>query len=309
MRIYPLHNLNAEEFENLATVICSKILGEATTPFAKGSDGGRDGRFHGKANCFPSKNKPWSGKTVIQAKHTNKENASCSDSDFKRILNEDVLPAINRLKVENKVDNYLLFTNRKLTGKADEKIEDLIQGNTGLKNFVIGNEKIQQWLQAYPEVVRQTKLNDLLRPLQFDERDLKDLIVYMSANNTFQKSFDENTDFTYIDMDVKNQLNNLNDSYFSEVIKRGYSYFDSIRTFLKDPINSDYQEKYEDLVDELNAKIVIFRNYFLNFEDLFEELYDHVILNNPELSGKKRLVRTFISYMYCNCDIGKKSDD
>lgn len=306
MRKYPLHYLNADEFENLVTVICTKILGEGVIPFAQGTDGGRDGRFHGTTNDFPSQTKPWEGKTVIQAKLTNKENASCSDSDFTKILNSDVLPAINRLKTVKKINNYLLFTNRKLTGKKDEKIEDLINQETGVTNLVIGNEKIQQWLQAYPEVIRQTKLNDLLRPLQFDERDLKDLIMYMSAKNTFQKSLDENPDFTYIDMDTKNQLNNLNDSYFNDVIKRHYSYFDNIRTFLKDPINSDCQEKYEDLVDELNAKIVIFRDHFLNFEGLFEELYDHVISNNPELSGKKRLVRTFISYMYCNCDIGKK---
>ena len=102
MRTYPLHYLNAEDFENLANVICNKILGEATIPFAKGTDGGRDGRFHGKANCFPSETAPWEGQTVIQAKHTNKENASCSDSDFNTILKNDVLPAINRLIQEKK---------------------------------------------------------------------------------------------------------------------------------------------------------------------------------------------------------------
>ena len=63
MRTYPLHYLNAEDFENLANVICNKILGEATIPFAKGTDGGRDGRFHGKANCFPSETAPWEGQT------------------------------------------------------------------------------------------------------------------------------------------------------------------------------------------------------------------------------------------------------
>ena len=306
MRTYPLHYLNAEDFENLANVICNKILGEATIPFAKGTDGGRDGRFHGKANCFPSETAPWEGQTVIQAKHTNKENASCSDSDFNTILKNDVLPAINRLIQEKKIENYLLFTNRKLTGKKDEKIENLINENTGVNNIVVGNEKIQQWLQTFPEVIRQTKLNDLLRPLQFDERDLKELILYMSSNNAIKNSVGETCDFTYVDMETKNQLNNLNEDYFNDVIKKHYSYFDSIRIFLKDPINSECQDKYEDLVDELNAKIVLFRDRFSTFENLFEELYDHVILNNPDLSGKKRLVRTFLSYMYCNCDIGKK---
>ena len=68
MRKFPLHYLDDKEFENLATLICRKVLGEAVIPFAQGTDGGRDGRFHGKANCFPSESEPWNGKIVIEAK-------------------------------------------------------------------------------------------------------------------------------------------------------------------------------------------------------------------------------------------------
>ena len=77
MRIFPLHDLNNEEFENLTVLICKKLLGEATTPFALGRDGGRDGSFEGKANLYPSEAEPWDGKIVIQAKHTKKLNSSC----------------------------------------------------------------------------------------------------------------------------------------------------------------------------------------------------------------------------------------
>ena len=68
MRKYPLHDLNDEEFENLTILICRKVLGEAVVPFASGTDGGRDGRFHGKANSFPSDKGPWDGKIVIEAR-------------------------------------------------------------------------------------------------------------------------------------------------------------------------------------------------------------------------------------------------
>jgi len=307
MRVYPLHYLNADEFENLTTVICSKILGEGVIPFAKGTDGGRDGRFHGRANCFPSETKPWEGQTVIQAKHTIKENASCSDSPFNKILKDDVLPAINRLKDENKIENYLLFTNRKLTGKKDEKIEDLIDENTGVNNLVIGNEKIQQWLQAYPEVVRQTKLNDLLRPLQFDERDLKEIIISLSSSiPTKEKLESSYSEISYLELHKKNELNELGKEYFDGVMKTHFMYFDFIRTFLSDTINSQLKELYEDTIDELNAKITLQRNNYSCFESLLDELYDHVITFNEELKGKKRLVRVILHYMYCNCDIGKK---
>lgn len=311
MRKYPLHYINEDDFENLATLICRKILGEAVIPFAKGTDGGRDGRFHGKANLFPSISEPWSGKIVIQAKHTTKENASCSDGDFQRILREDVVPAIERLKKQNKIEYYLLFTNRKLTGKQDEKIEDLIDAKTEIPNVIIADEKIQQWLQSYTDVVKEAKLQDLLRPLQFDESDLKNVIEafhkYLPSSDVFRTN---SLDKTYVEMEKKNKLNKLSNEYFENVMKRHYTHFESISTFLKDPINKKLKEQFDDLVDELNAKITIYQNEYFAFEKLLDELYDYVVSNNQEFfgSGKKRLIRVFINYMYCNCFIGKKDD-
>ncbi len=307
MRIYPLHYINESEFENLSTLICRKILGEAVIPFAKGTDGGRDGRFHGKANCFPSESKPWEGKIVIQAKHTTKENASCSDSDFLKILKNEVLPAIERLKSENKIDYYILFSNRKLTGKQDEKIENLIDKETGLENIILANEKIQQWLQSYADVVKEARLQELLRPLQFDESDLKTLIEEFHKVTPSEEMIQKSAaDLSYMDMERKNELNKLSQEYFNDVLKRNYTHFESITSFLKDPINSSLKELYKDCADELNAKISLRRRDFAAFENLLEELYDYVISNNSELSEKKRLVRVFLHYMYCNCDIGKK---
>lgn len=143
MNRFQLQYINPDEFENLVILICRKILGEGVIPFSKGKDGGRDGRFHGKANSFPSQSEPWNGKIVIEAKHTTKDNASCSDSDFQQLLKKDILPKIERLKEQNLIDFYLLFTNRKLTGKQDEKIETLIDMETGIPNLVIADEKIQ----------------------------------------------------------------------------------------------------------------------------------------------------------------------
>jgi hypothetical protein len=310
MRKYPLHDLDEHEFENLATLICRKILGEAVIPFSKGTDGGRDGRFHGKANCFPSETAPWNGKTVIQAKHTIKGNSSCSDKGFQKILEEEVLPAIERLKKEKKIDHYILFTNRKLSGKQDEKIENLIDEKTELPNVVIANEKIQQWLKSYPDIVKEAKLHDLLRPLQFDESDLKHLIEILHVSLPKAEVGKSDVDFSYVVMEKKNELNNLSQEYFDEVIKKHYSYFESIGDFLKDPINTKLKSIFDDLVDELNAKITIYRSDYYAFENLLDELYDYVISNNTEFaaSGKKRLVRVFINFMYCNCFIGKKEN-
>jgi hypothetical protein len=308
MKKYPLHYINEDDFENLATLICRKILGEAVIPFAKGTDGGRDGRFHGKANLFPSQSEPWNGKIVIEAKHSSKENSSCSDKEFQKILIEDILPKIERLKSKNKIEFYLLFTNRKLTGKQDEKIEDLIDANTNIPNVIIADEKIQQWLQSFSDIVKEAKLHDLLRPLQFDESELKFIIEEFQKSLPKAGELKSPDSLKYLNLDKKNELNNLSKQYFDDVIKRHFSHFETIKSFLCDPINKHLKDIYQDTVDEVNAKISVSRNEYLVFEGLLEDLYDYVIKNNAEFlnSGRKRLVRVFLNYMYCNCDIGKK---
>lgn len=310
MRNYPLHDLNNDEFESLSILICRKILGEAVAPFAKGKDGGRDGRFHGKANSFPSESQPWEGKIVIQAKHTTKINASCSDTEFQKVLKSEVLPAIERLKLSGNITHYLLFTNRKMTGKQDERIENLIGCETGIPNVVIGLEKIQQWLRIYPDVVRAARLKDLLLPLHFDETDLKEIISIIYTSVPTKNELESIThDMTFIDKDKKNLLNNLCQEYFDHVIKKNYLHFGFIEAFLSNPINAKIKDLYEDTTAELNAKITLYRNEYAAFEAILEELYDHVISSNPDLKGKKRLVRVFLDYMYCSCDIGKKNYD
>ncbi|MBL8152121.1 MAG: hypothetical protein JNN15_19540, partial [Blastocatellia bacterium] len=53
-RQYPLHELYDNEFEDMVWDICQDLLGAGTLKFAKGNDGGRDSRFNGTANRFPS---------------------------------------------------------------------------------------------------------------------------------------------------------------------------------------------------------------------------------------------------------------
>ena len=307
MRKFPLHYLNEDDFENLIILICNKILGVATIHFAKGKDGGKDGRFTGKANCFPSEAEPWSGKIIIQAKHTSKENASCSDSSFSTILKKEVLPAIQKLKKNNEIDYYLLFTNRKLTGIQDNKIECLIDAQTNIPNCIIANEKIQQFLQEEPDIARTAKLNDLLKPLEFDESDLKEIIIAVHEVIGKKDIFNNPVDFSKIDLEEKNKLNNLGKEYFEHVVKKDFEYFGQIQTFLSSPINATVYELYDDTISELHAKLILRREEYIGLEDMLDDFNAYVINNNQDdLKGKKRLVRTLLHYMYCQCDIGKK---
>ncbi|MCL2245655.1 MAG: hypothetical protein FWC10_00865 [Lentimicrobiaceae bacterium] len=309
MITYPLHDLNDQTFENLSILICNKILGAATIPFAQGKDGGKDGRFIGKANCFPSEAQPWNGRIIIQAKHTSKENASCSDSNFQTRLKNEVIPAILKLKQNNEIDYYLLFTNCKLTGKQDSNIENILNSQTNIPNLVIANEKIQQFLHEYPDIVRTANLINLLKPLEFDESDLKELIIEIHKAIKQSTPATHCVDFTKIDLEEKNRLNQLSQSYFNEVIKKDFDNFNLIETFLSSPINASLKDLYDDTISELNAKITLRRNEFAEFENMLDYFYNYVISNDlNSFKYKKRLLRTLLNYMYCNCDIGKKEE-
>ena len=298
---YPLENLTDTEFENLIALICSEILGTGTVIFTYGKDGGRDAEFNGIANNFPSKSKPWSGKIIIQAKHTQRNNASCSESDFQSILKTSVIPAIQKLKEKNKIDFYLLFTNRKLSGVQHPKIEDIFDEKTEIENRVIGLETIELWLKQYPIIAKTLNLNKLLLPLSFDENDLKEII------NSFSKIDKKKGNLPEIperDIDKKNQLNNLSKEYFNNVIKKNLIYLDQIRDFLMDPINSEYLNNYENTIDDINEEIIVHRDDFDKFDMIFSYLYKFIVENNPELNNNRNLVRLFLHYMYYNCDIG-----
>ncbi len=298
---YPLENLTDTEFENLVALICSEILGTGTVIFTDGKDGGRDAKFYGKANNFPSKSAPWNGKIVIQAKHTNKINASCSDSPFQTILKRSVLPAIKKLKTDEKIEYYLLFTNRKLSGIQDAKIEDVFDEKTEIENRLIGLETIELWLKQYPNIGKTLNLNKLLLPLSFDENDLKEII------NSFSKVDKKKGSLPKIpkrDIEKKNEINNLSKEYFNNVIKRNLLYLEQIREFLTNPINAEYLGKYENTIDDINEEIVVHRDEFDKFDLIFNYLYKFIVQNNPELKSNRSLVRLFLHYMYYNCDIG-----
>ena len=306
---YPLYYLNSEEFENLIASICHEILGTGTLSFSLGKDGGRDAKFTGMANNFPSASSPWRGKFIIQAKHTSKPTGSCSDSDFKTILKNE-LPRIKRLYDNGKLNYYLLFTNRKMTGLQDPKIEDLIDSEVGIEHQVIGNETIQSWLQKYPAVIKTTGLNRLLTPLNFYEQDIQDTIVSFSESKFNRKTIIEIVDkFLRLPLQEKNKRNNLSEQYYTHVMRESYTYFNKIEKFLEDPANSEFKEKYENTVSDLREMITVKHDDFTSFDEILAYLYKIICDRSyAKLLEKRRFIRIFLHFMYATCDIGRKDD-
>ena len=304
---YPLYNLLNQEFENLVALICQKILGTGVIIFSDGKDGGRDAKFTGTANRFPSEKNPWNGKFIVQAKHTTKAEASCSDSDFKKTLKKE-LPKLKNLKENGKVDYYLLFTNRKLSGLQDSKIEDFIDNEVDVENIILGEEEIQLWLQEHPNIVNIIGLNKLLLPLEFYEKDLQEIVAAFSETKISKNVVTAiQSDLTRIPIEEKNRLNKLGKTYFDNILKNSFSDFETIKCFLEDPINNEYKNKYANTVSDLQDEIIVHREEYNAFEEILNHLYKLILdETNKNLMMNRKLLRVFLHYMYFNCDIGKK---
>ncbi|GBF44320.1 hypothetical protein LPTSP2_36230 [Leptospira ellinghausenii] len=306
---YHLENLSEDDFEKLVNVICQKILGTGIVSFSKGRDGGRDGRFFGTANSFPSNLSPWKGKFIIQSKHTSDYQASCSDNTFfenKTSVVKLEIEKIKNLKIKNEIDNYLLFTNRKETETRENAVK-YIKSETGLENVdIIGKDTIQSWLSQNIIIVKQFRLDKFATPFDFYENDIKDLI----------QIFHENTPkFTNISLVVdrpaieeKNKINNLDSSYFENILIEDLNkYHQKILEFLTDPKNEVFAGFYEETSIELKRVIEINIDKFENFKHVFDFLTRYILDKEPERLKKYRnIIPAFFHFMYYQCDIGRE---
>ncbi len=144
-------------------------------------------------------------------------------------------------------------------------------------------------------------------PIEFYEQDIIEVIDCFSrdiSNNSILTIID---DFLKVDLaQVKNPLNNLSSRYFQIIQEESLPYFLQIDTFLKAPENSDGLAKYNATTAELRHKITVYRDQYPTFEQIFDVLYNHILSNNQCISSDRRLVLTFLHFMYWNCDIGIK---
>jgi len=308
MRDYHLYELPTQEFETLVIHICQKLLGIGTINFSEGPDGGRDGKFEGTSDQYPSAASPWSGKFIIQAKKKGNPNASCSDADFKTQILDKEIPKIQKLKQDGEIDNYLIFTNRKLTAGAEQEHRNYLRSQTGLTNIAIfGVEIMTTWVYANPDIVKACNLNKFRDPLRMHSDDIRDVIIaFYNDREQVATQFDSKYSFDYLSLEKKNELNKLSEEYFKYIRENSESSFNAITVFLKKAINKQYADYYYNTIDELKGKIITRRKEFAKFEEIFVHLYDAILDKHPELRESSALINVFLHYMYCNCDIGEK---
>lgn len=309
---YRLENLSDDDFEELVNTLCQKILGTGIVSFSKGRDGGRDGRFEGTANKFPSETEKWNGRFIIQAKHTEDYKASCSDKPFygneSSIVNKEVIK-LNKLLQEGEViDNYLIFTNRKETESRENAVQ-YIKEKTGILNVdIIGKATIHRWLSQNRDIVKLFGLDKFTMPIEFYEKDIRDVIVIF--HNALPKlSKERGLILERPNIDIKNEINNLDKAYFDYVLKNDLNrYRNQILNFLENPINAEFAQYYEETAMELKRVIETNREHFDDFKKVFDFLTKYLTDKEPvKLKKYRNTIPAFFHFMYYQCDIGREA--
>lgn len=318
--MHQYHDIHDSDFEKLAVLICSEILGEGVQGFSKGADGGKDGKFLGTANSYPSKTSPWQGTTIIQAKHTTGINKHFLEPDFYSesskscIINEEIEKIIKLIN-NKELDNYMLFSNRKLTGGAEPILKKYISEKTGLQQnniAILGIDDLDKWLARFSFIVNMVNLTPLTISPIIRPDQLAEVIEH------FSKSFNatvKGRDFTPVERtsyEKKNALNNISNNLVLFFNRNYMSYAHQVAAFLDDPQNSVLNDLYYDAVDEFQLRFIIPKQQTIRnllFDQIFNELVDLLLSRDYILSTNIKLTRIMVFYMYWHCDIGKSNDD
>lgn len=315
---YAYEDLSADQFEKLIVLLCQRLFGIAVQGFAKGPDGGRDAKFVGTAELYPSKAAPWEGVVIVQAKHTNGYNHSFSELDFystssnNTVIGKEV-PRIKKLRIAKQLDHYMLFANRRLTGNAEEEIRGHIAAQCGIPIVSIclcGLEQLEMWLKRFPEVAQEADLDAVDSPLIVSPDDLAEVVQALARQKDGLTALIDDPPTVRVPYEQKNVRNNMTAEYAKAQRRTYLKETAQIRTFLAAPENIEMLRMYESVVDEFQLKIIAKRKGYQTFDEVMEYLVDLLFSRDPVLKqhAHKRLTRAVLFYMYWNCDIGEVED-
>lgn len=309
----PYHDLDDKRFEALTHAICIKLLGVGVQPFSSGPDGGRDARFHGTAERFPSQQEPLRGKFVVQAKHTEHPYAKFSDASFSSdadssVLSEEI-PRIRRLVEAEELDHYLLFSNRRLGGEIDAQIRGRIIGECGVETVELFSvERIDLLLKVFPDIHELVDLSELDSPLRVTPDDLATVILALREHGDVfeaaRRPIDQVVRETF---ERKNEVNGLSREFAKMIVKDYMPYFQEVKDFLANPANASVLERYEESCAEFQDQLIA-NHDGIPLDQLLVNMQRLLWQRDGDLGRNKRATKLIIYYMYWNCDIGAEEE-
>ncbi|MES2308823.1 MAG: ABC-three component system protein [Verrucomicrobiota bacterium] len=315
---YAYEDLSDGQFESLIVFICQRLLGISVQGFAPGADGGRDAKFHGTADLHPSKTSPWTGITIIQAKHTRGINKHFSESDFyniesnSNILAKEIL-RIKALRQKKQLDNYMLFSNRKLTGIAESEIRTYLSKECDIPQisiYLCGTQQLESWfkLPEFSDIPSLANLDPVDSPLNVSPDDLAEVVHALAREKNTIVTILDDPPTQRVTFQAKNEINTMTEDYAAAQLRKYLKQTAQIRSFLSAPGNIELLRLYESIVDEFQLKIISKKKDFQTFDEVMEYLVKLLFDRDAVLRQHKRLTRAILFYMYWNCDIGETPD-
>jgi hypothetical protein len=107
---------------------------------------------------------------------------------------------------------------------------------------------------------------------------------------------------------AKNEINNLTEEYFESSIIEDMPQFKAIQAFLTNPRNQEWRKRYRNIAKQFKNKYQTHRSEFGAFEKIFDDIFDRLQARGA-LAGQDALIYTFLHYMYCNCDLGRRTPE
>ena len=148
--------------------------------------------------------------------------------------------------------------------------------------------------------------------VEIHPHDLEKLILFFDTNIDLfaeQTSVANTTEFAPPVLKAKNEMNSLGDAYFqSNIVEDSMPHFKTIQAFLSNPRNLEWRERYRNVASQFRNKYQTYRSEFGAFEMIFDDIFDRLQARS-ELAGQDALIYTFLHYMYCNCDLGRRTPE
>jgi len=146
-------------------------------------------------------------------------------------------------------------------------------------------------------------------PVRLFAADIKEIIDVMGAVVESDGEPESQFDFDVISLEKKNELNNLGQEYFDYLVEHHEPYYHKVHDFLENPINAPQREIYYRIVDGIKRQLSVYSGEYKDFAIVLLALERMVVPHLPEhLVPKRGNLPVLISFMYCNCDIGRKAD-
>ena len=173
-----------------------------------------------------------------------------------------------------------------------------------------GNQElnVDQSVHNYP-LIYKNLVKTHKGAITFDPDSLRNVIVAIA--NEFDELEQKPCDFGSISIERKNELNNLSQSFYEQIISRDYEpYFFELDIFLKQRASEDLQGLVGKIIKSLNKKILAGYKDFDTFEELLLSI-ENVLLDSQYefLSNKEESISLFLFYLYANCYIGRKTEE